>query len=91
VRNDVPVAPLNDLHDPMADPHFRARGMVFEVAGRDRPQVAEWPVALGLFASRDRMTEAPDIGGNSRDILLQHGFGAAEVDELIADGVVRQG
>jgi CoA:oxalate CoA-transferase len=91
LRNDVPVAPVNDLHDPIDDPHFRARGMVFEAPGRDSPQVAEWPVALRLFASRDRLTEAPDIGGSSRDILLQHGFGAAEVDELISARVVRQG
>jgi crotonobetainyl-CoA:carnitine CoA-transferase CaiB-like acyl-CoA transferase len=90
-RNDVPVAPLYDLHDPIDDAHFRARGMVFDAVGRDRPQVAEWPVVLGLFASRDRLTGAPGIGGHSREILLHHGFGPAEVDELISAGVVRQG
>jgi crotonobetainyl-CoA:carnitine CoA-transferase CaiB-like acyl-CoA transferase len=46
VKVDVPVAPVNDLHEAAADPHARARGMVYDVPGADWSRVAEWPVAL---------------------------------------------
>lgn len=90
VSHDVPVAPVNDLHEAARDPHFRARGMVYDVPGGDRPRVAQWPVALDGFADRDRLTPTPAIGGHSRAVLADYGFGAAEIDGLITSGVVRQ-
>ena len=47
ISHDVPVAPVNDLHEPVRDPHFRARKMVYEVPGESLPRVAEWPAAFG--------------------------------------------
>jgi CoA:oxalate CoA-transferase len=89
VRHDVPVAPVNDLHEATADPHFRARGMVYDVPGEAQPRVAEWPVALDSFADRARLTQTPAIGQHSRQVLAEHGFSPAEIDTLIAAGTVR--
>jgi CoA:oxalate CoA-transferase len=90
VRHDVPVAPVNDLHEPVRDPHFMERGMIYEVPGESRPRVAEWPPALDAFASRARLTPAPRIGQHSREVLAEHGLDAAHIDALIEAGVVRQ-
>ncbi|MFE2734936.1 CaiB/BaiF CoA transferase family protein [Streptomyces sp. NPDC056723] len=90
VRHDVPVAPVNDLHEAAEDPHFRARGMVYQVPGDERPRVAEWPVALDHFADRGRLTPTPQLGQHSRDVLTEYGFGNNEINDLIASGVVRQ-
>jgi CoA:oxalate CoA-transferase len=88
-RHDVPVAPVNDLHEPVRDPQFLERGMIYEVPGESQPRVAEWPAAFDAFASRARLTPAPRIGQHSREILAEHGLDAAHIDALIEAGVVR--
>jgi CoA:oxalate CoA-transferase len=87
---DVPVAPVNDLHEAAADPHARARGMVYVVPGSDRPRVAEWPVALDGFAVRDRLTATPQIGQHNREVLRECGLSEAELDTLTAAGAIHQ-
>jgi CoA:oxalate CoA-transferase len=90
IRHDVPVAPVNDLHAPVRDPHFLARRMVYDVPGEPRPRVAEWPTAFGSFASGTALAPAPRIGQHSREVLAEHGLGDAEISALIEAGVVRQ-
>jgi CoA:oxalate CoA-transferase len=87
---DVPVAPVNDLHEAAADPHAQARGMVYAVPGREGPRVAEWPVALDGFALRDRLTATPQIGQHSREVLRECGLSGAELDTLTAAGAIHQ-
>jgi crotonobetainyl-CoA:carnitine CoA-transferase CaiB-like acyl-CoA transferase len=90
VKNDVPIAPVNDLHDPVRDEHFRRRGMVYEVPGEEHRRVSEWPVAMDAFAARDVTAVAPGIGQHSRPTLAGFGFTDSEIDELISGGIVRQ-
>jgi CoA:oxalate CoA-transferase len=90
IRHDVPVAPVNDLHEPVRDPHFLDRSMIYEVPGESQPRVAEWPPAFDAFASRARLTPAPRIGQHSREVLAEHGLDAAHIDALVEAGVVRQ-
>jgi CoA:oxalate CoA-transferase len=90
IRHDVPVAPVYDLHEPVRDPHFLERGMIYHVPGESQPRVAEWPPAFDAFASRARLTPAPRIGQHSREVLAEHGLDAAYVDALVEAGVVRQ-
>jgi crotonobetainyl-CoA:carnitine CoA-transferase CaiB-like acyl-CoA transferase len=90
IRHDVPVAPVNDLHEPVRDPHFRARRMVYDVPGESLPRVAEWPAAFAAFASGTPLSPTPRIGQHSREVLAEHGMADAEVTGLIEAGVVRQ-
>jgi CoA:oxalate CoA-transferase len=90
IRHDVPVAPVNDLHEPVRDPHFRARRMVYDVPGERLPRVAEWPAAFGAFASAAPLAPTPRIGQHSRAVLAEHGLADAEIAALIEAGVVRQ-
>ena len=89
IRHDVPVAPVYDLHEPTRDPHFRARGMVYQVPGESLPRVAEWPAAFGSFGSGAPLSPTPRIGQHSREILAEHGLDDAEISALIEAGVVR--
>jgi CoA:oxalate CoA-transferase len=90
IRHDVPVAPVNHLHEPVRDPHFRDRGMIYDVPDENQPRVAEWPPVFETFASRARLTPAPRIGQHSREVLAEHGLDAAHIDALVQAGVVRQ-
>ena len=90
VKHDVPVAPVYDLHEPVRDPHFLARGMVYQVPGETQPRVAEWPAAFRGFASSAPLSDTPLIGQHSHEILAEHGFSDAEIGSLTAAGVVRQ-
>jgi CoA:oxalate CoA-transferase len=90
VKNDVPVAPVNDLHDPVRDEHFRQRGMVYEAPGEEHSRISEWPLAMDAFTSRDPAAVAPGIGEHSREILAGFGFAEAEIEQLITDGTIRQ-
>jgi crotonobetainyl-CoA:carnitine CoA-transferase CaiB-like acyl-CoA transferase len=90
IRHDVPVAPVYDLHEPVRDPHFRARRMVYEVPGESLPRVAEWPAAFDSFASGTPLAPTPQIGQHSREVLAEHGLDDAEISALIEAGVVRQ-
>jgi crotonobetainyl-CoA:carnitine CoA-transferase CaiB-like acyl-CoA transferase len=74
---DIPCAPVNSLDDVLADPHFRARGMVSEVDGQPR---LRFPVPLrDLPAAR---TKAPAIGEHTQAILAELGLPA----ETLATG-----
>jgi CoA:oxalate CoA-transferase len=88
-EHDVPVAPVNDLHDPVRDPHFLARGMIVDNAYAPTTRVAEWPVALNSFADRTRLGPAPKVGEHSRKILAEYGLAADEIETLISAGTVR--
>lgn len=85
-RHDVPVAPLNDLLEPLDDPGYRFRGMVYDDDAGSHPSA--WPTALADFADRARLTPAPAIGGDSRTILAEHGYDAISVADLVSSGVV---
>jgi crotonobetainyl-CoA:carnitine CoA-transferase CaiB-like acyl-CoA transferase len=85
----VPVGPVNQIGDMLADPQVAAREMVFEVdhprAGRTR--------ALGMpikfsDARADMTRPAPLLGQHSREVLDQLGYSAAEIDALQRAGAV---
>ena len=62
IRHDVPVAPVNDLHEPVRDPQFRAAGHGLRSTGRE-------PAAGGRVAGRVRrvrLSRAADAGPADR-------------------------
>jgi crotonobetainyl-CoA:carnitine CoA-transferase CaiB-like acyl-CoA transferase len=90
VKHDVPVAPLNDLHEPVRDQHFISRRMVVESDRTPTVRIAEWPVALNSFTDRARLTPAPEVGEHSGDVLAGAGLSASEIEDLITAGIVRE-
>jgi crotonobetainyl-CoA:carnitine CoA-transferase CaiB-like acyl-CoA transferase len=83
----VPVAPVRSVHDLVDDPVAAASGVFVDVAtdGTDQRQVAT-PCRFEGSVAPDR-TEAPQVGADSEELLAGLGFGPAEVECLVAEGI----
>ena len=82
---DVCVEPVLGLGESLEHVQVRARGMVLDagVAG-PLPQVG-FPFRLGATPAKVRR-QAPGYGEHTREVLLEAGLTAAEIDELVAEG-----
>jgi crotonobetainyl-CoA:carnitine CoA-transferase CaiB-like acyl-CoA transferase len=81
---------LNSYAEFMEQPHVKQSGLIqwLGQAGFDRPVPV--PALPGMLpqAEGTRRGTAPVTGQHTREILVQHGFAQAEVEALIAQGVV---
>jgi crotonobetainyl-CoA:carnitine CoA-transferase CaiB-like acyl-CoA transferase len=87
----VPAGPVLDVNAMHRDPQTLAREMVVEV---EHPRVGRMKT-LGLpvkFSDTPGRVHgpAPLLGEHSRAILAEAGYSAAEIDGLIARGVIRE-
>ncbi len=85
---DVIGGPVQDYAGYLADDHARATGRVADI---DQPGVGTVarPIAPALTAGdAAAVSPAPRLGAEGREILEDCGVDAAEIDRLIADGVV---
>lgn len=84
----VPCGPVSELAEAFADPQVAAREGIEEYEhpqlGRVRTPAA--PVRAG--AKRPAPRRAPYRGEQTREVLAAAGFGAGEIDELAAAGVL---
>jgi len=85
---DIPHNQVNTYADLLADPHFQAARAVawIEQANVGRVPVAGIPAAPR--AGEGAPSQAPSIGQHSRVVLEELGYGATEIDALVAAGVV---
>jgi crotonobetainyl-CoA:carnitine CoA-transferase CaiB-like acyl-CoA transferase len=86
----VPVGPVHSIGEALEHPQTRARGMVVEL---DHPQAGRTK-ALGsplhFSATPARVTRpAPQLGEHTREVLREYDYTDAEIDALIAAGVVQ--
>jgi crotonobetainyl-CoA:carnitine CoA-transferase CaiB-like acyl-CoA transferase len=86
----VPVSPVLHVGDMHKDPQAIARGMIAEVTHSVLGPVktlgnplkfSKTPVELGAGA--------PVLGEHTREVLLAHGYDAAEIDALVAVGAIQ--
>lgn len=78
-------APVLDLDELADDPHLRARGTIVKM---DDGTVTAAP-APRLSRTPGRLRPAPEgPGAQTRDVLAEAGFTAAEIEALINDGTV---
>jgi crotonobetainyl-CoA:carnitine CoA-transferase CaiB-like acyl-CoA transferase len=88
----VPVGPVNTPGEALTHPQTRAVGMVVDVddgQGGTRPALGS-PIALNGYRGATATAAAPRIGQHSRAVLAGFGYDDAEVEALIAAGVVHQ-
>jgi len=86
----VPAGPVLDINQMHQDPQAIARDMIVETAHPTAGPVK----ALGLpikFSDSPGggLRPAPLYGQHTREVLLEHGFAAAEIDLLAAAGAIR--
>jgi len=84
------ASPVRTLEEALADPHFRARGMVVDSVHPAYGAVtqAALPVKMSGFAFALRR-HAPRPGEHTAEVLGEAGFDAAEIDALLTGGAAR--
>jgi crotonobetainyl-CoA:carnitine CoA-transferase CaiB-like acyl-CoA transferase len=80
----VPCGPVRDVPAALNHPHTRHRGMVIE---EDGYRGIATPIKLSRTPGGLTSTP-PQLGSASREVLAEAGYSAAEIERLIADGVV---
>ncbi|HEV7649783.1 MAG TPA: CoA transferase [Actinophytocola sp.] len=88
----VPFGAVNSFSQALESEHADANDMITSV---DHPLAGPFrmvapPLRLSATPARVRRA-APLLGEHSRDVLADAGFGADEIDGLVADGVVVDG
>ncbi len=81
---------LNSYHDFLEQPQVKETGLIqwLRQAGLDRPVPV--PALPGMLPQADGTPRgtAPVTGEHTKAILAEHGYGDAEIDALLAQGVV---
>jgi crotonobetainyl-CoA:carnitine CoA-transferase CaiB-like acyl-CoA transferase len=88
-RVKVPYSPLNTPLDVLDDPHLTDGNRLLEVQAADGPPVRAPAVPVDSSAFQIGVHhQPPGHGGDSRAILAEVGYSAAEVEDLVARKVV---
>ena len=88
--NRVMHEALNSYTEFLRQPHVAESGAVAWTTHPHVPQPIPLPNIVGMppFVDGQARTIAPGKGEHSAAILREHGFGAADIERLVADGVV---
>ena len=88
----VPVAPVNSFLDLADDPDVRANGYIVEQPDRQFGTVRLVGSPFHLQQTPLRVGDTtPELGEQSVEVLKEAGLSAAEIDALVAAGVVEVG
>jgi crotonobetainyl-CoA:carnitine CoA-transferase CaiB-like acyl-CoA transferase len=88
----VPAGPVLDIKQMHQDPQTAARDMLVEVEHSRAGRVKTIGLPVKFSATPGKVAHgAPILGEHSRDILAEHGYGAAEIEALAAERAVLLG
>lgn len=88
-RADVPAGRIYTVADIAADPHYRARGMLQEVAMADGTRIAVPGIVPKLSRTPGgQRRNAPALGQDTDEVLREVGLTAEQIATLRAKGVV---
>lgn len=81
---------LNSYADFLAQPHVKESGLIQWLSQAGFNQPVPVPALPGMLPQRDGTPRgtAPVTGQHTAEILGQHGYGQAEIDSLMARGIV---
>ncbi|NGP07787.1 CoA transferase [Rhodococcus sp. 14C212] len=86
---DVPASPVQTLSEVVKDPQVVARGALMSVPGSAGELVTvHSPFRLASVAPRNE--RFPDLGADTREVLLDLGYSPDDVNDLLADGAAVQ-
>jgi crotonobetainyl-CoA:carnitine CoA-transferase CaiB-like acyl-CoA transferase len=85
----VPVGPVHSIGEALTHPQTLARGMVVELTHPQAGPTQALGCPIHFSETPTKVTRAaPLLGEHTRDVLREARYGDAEIDALIADGVV---
>jgi crotonobetainyl-CoA:carnitine CoA-transferase CaiB-like acyl-CoA transferase len=85
----VPVGPVHSIGEALRHPQTIARGMVVDVTHPQAGATKALGCPIHFSATPTRVTRpAPMLGEHSRELLAEYGYTPADIDALIAEGVV---
>jgi crotonobetainyl-CoA:carnitine CoA-transferase CaiB-like acyl-CoA transferase len=85
----VPAGPVHSIGEALSHPQTLARGMVVGVAHAEAGAMKALGCPIHFSATPTAITRAaPVLGEHTRDVLGESGYSVAEIDALIAEGVV---
>lgn len=85
----VPAGPVLDVKQMHVDPQALAREMIVETTHPSAGRVKSIGLPIKFSDTPGSVTQpAPRFGQHTRDVLREHGFSDAEIDQLAASGVV---
>jgi len=88
LRGHVPIAPVYDVEEALADEHVRAREMVIEVAHPLFGAIREVGCPIKVDGVRPRYAPAAALGADTAAVLAEIGVGAQEMTALRARGAI---
>jgi CoA:oxalate CoA-transferase len=89
IEREVPVARINSIAEALVDPQVRHRDMVVSVKHRNGSSMPTLGTPVKADHSEgDEFFSPPGLGEQTREILAGLGIADAEIDSLLADGVV---
>ena len=85
----VPAGRIYTVADIAADPHYRARGMLAEVRMDDGGTMTVPGIVPKLSATPGKhRRNAPALGADSEQVLLELGLSPEQIETLRAQGIV---
>jgi crotonobetainyl-CoA:carnitine CoA-transferase CaiB-like acyl-CoA transferase len=86
-RGDIPVQRMNSLDDIVADPHLAAIGYLDTVEHPSEGRIRSMAVPSEWSESKpEYRRHAPRLGEHTREVLREAGYGADQIERLIASG-----
>ena len=86
----IPAGPIYDIAEAFGDHHVLAAGLIESVARMGKAPTKVLPMGVKLSCATESHTAAPLLGQHTRDVLLESGLSAAEIQTLIDRRIVRQ-
>jgi crotonobetainyl-CoA:carnitine CoA-transferase CaiB-like acyl-CoA transferase len=85
----VPVGPVNSIGEALSHPQALARGMVVDLVHPQAGATKALGCPVHFSATPTSVTRpAPVLGEHTREVLAETGYSDAEIDALVAEGVV---
>ena len=88
-RAGIPSGPILTIEEMFAHPQIAAREMLLKLAHPALGSFLTTGLAAKLSATPGRVTRPPLLGEHTDEVLVAHGYGAAEIARLREGGVVR--
>ena len=85
----VPAGPVHTIGEALNHPQAKARGMVVEVSHPQAGATETLGCPVHFSATPTRIDRAaPMLGQHTRELLSEYGYDEAEIDSMLASGVV---